>query len=137
MKILAKYPPNYERICRNFPSVKLNYVIFTYGDTVYNPSGVELTGDLIAHEGTHIKQQEKIGKDEWWDRYFIDLEFRMEQELEAYRVQYKYAIDNYNRANRKRLLRKVSHDLASQIYGRMVNKREAEKLIKDYDKNIL
>ena len=79
MKIIRDYPPNIEAIRAEF---ELNpRVVFTYGETIYNPGGGKITDDLMVHEETHAKQQ---GDDPgaWWDRYLVDVDFRLNQEVE-------------------------------------------------------
>lgn len=132
MNILKQLPPNYELITRYFPAVKASKsVIFTYGDTIYCPhaSPNDLPKDLIAHEVQHTLQQKKLGADAWWNKYCSDVEFRLSQELEAYQVQYAFARDNYGRDYRKAVLNKISKDLSSPIYGKLVSKKDARSLI--------
>ena len=128
MKIVHKYPPNIEDIKSVFPISR--GIIFTYGDTIYNPDNFIIPDDLITHEETHMKQQGK-DPDRWWKRYFVDQKFRLEQELEAYRNQYRYAINNYDKRSRKELLKRISKDLSRPLYGSLVTKKEAKKLIKE------
>ena len=62
-------------------------VCFTYGDLIYADIDI-LPKDVMVHERVHMKQQQK--PHEWWQQYNTDLKFRYEQEIEAYRAQYKY-----------------------------------------------
>lgn len=62
-------------------------VCFTYGDLIYADIDI-LPKDVQIHENVHKRQQQKPY--EWWERYNISPDFRYEQELEAYRAQYKY-----------------------------------------------
>ena len=126
MKIKYEYPPNIEEIRANFQLHK--GIIFTYGDTLYIPDRGKIDEALIKHEETHTRQQGDT-PDEWWQRYFIDKEFRIEQETEAYRNQYKYALENYNRQKRKYLLKVISEDLSSAMYGNVMTKEEAKETI--------
>jgi len=128
MKIKYEYPPNIEEIRAVFPLHR--GIIFTYGDVLYNPDKGEIDEALIKHEETHTKQQGD-NPDEWWKRYFIDKEFRAEQEIEAYRNQYKYAVENYNRQQRKFLLKVISKDLSSPMYGSIMTTEEAKQTIKN------
>ena len=66
---------------------ELEKVIFTYGDMIY--CNQELSIGLCAHELTHVFQQLKMGKEKWWEQYLKDDKFRLEQEVEAYRQQYR------------------------------------------------
>lgn len=131
MKIKHKYPPNYQEIIEHFPTVEnMTGVIFTYGNKLYVPGGENIPDDLMKHEETHQRQQMEMGIDEWWNRYFEDAEFRLDQEVEAYRNQYKYARENYDRADYRQLLKKIAKDLSRPMYGSIINKKEAVKLIK-------
>lgn len=128
--IRKAYPPNYDQIVKRFPQVKLKpSIIFTYAPDIYCPSGNPLDLALEHHEETHIRQQ---GNDPagWWERYLTDNQFRLEQELEAYRAQWKTA-QIYNRDSRKSLLNHIAKDLSGPMYGHVVTKKEALALIKN------
>jgi hypothetical protein len=105
-------------------------VVFTYGDTVYNPSGETMQDHLEFHESIHIKQQAETGRDEWWDRYLADEEFRLEQELQAYRKQYQYVLRMYGRQAAAHLLGEIAGDLSSSMYGNILTFNQAKKEIK-------
>ena len=83
---------------------------------------------LEVHEATHIKQQAEYGKDEWWDRYFTDEGFRLEQEVEAYKNQHQFLKDNYSRQRRRFIMRQIHKDMTT-YYGDMCTEEEAKKLI--------
>lgn len=119
-------PPIYERCVKEFGVDWDKGVIFTYGNTVYSKH--ELPEDLKAHEATHVKQQTEMGKDVWWDRYFADPKFRLEQEVEAYRNQMKYADENYNRITRRVIYKHVIKSMIT-MYGGMCTEDEAVKLM--------
>lgn len=129
MKILKENPPNYEEICKVFDVVESKSIVFTYGDTIYNPSGGEVSNNLYAHEKVHMKQQ---GDDPagWWNKYLVDKKFRLTQEVEAYRKQWKYFVNhNHHIEAQKQLLNKIANDLASPIYGNIIDLKGAIKLI--------
>lgn len=129
MKIAYTYPPNYAEICRRIPGVKLKRsIIFTYGDTIYNPGRGSLPDHLLAHEEIHSAEQVKMGVVEWWDNYLSSPAFRLDEELKAYREQYR-VLGRYNAKLRKAVLFKISADLAGAMYGKIVSKDEARKLI--------
>jgi len=99
--------------------------VFAYGRTYYVPSGIPLTPDLALHEATHTMQQGE-DVDGWWDRYFEDVNFRFEQELEAYRTQYK-CLKNVvkDRNNLARQARLLAVTLSGPLYGKLVSGSEA------------
>lgn len=134
MKVVPEYPPNYEQICAAIPAVRQRKTIcFTYGDTVYSPAGIDLRPDLIAHEAIHVERQGKQPA-EWWDKYLSDVEFRLQEELNAYRVQYGFAVKHYRRDARRVLLTSIAKDLAGSMYGKLITKKEAISLITEGSK---
>ncbi len=85
-------PPCYQEAQKRFGvNFYRDGVVFTYGDTIHFYKG-SLTPDIIVHEKVHIRQQTSFegGAAAWWGKYFIDEEFRLSQELEAYRAQWAY-----------------------------------------------
>lgn len=130
MRVIKDYPPNYEAIVKAIPDVKNSpNIIFSYGHDLYIPSGIELGPDYMVHEETHGREQIDMGVDIWWDKYLADPRFRLEQELKAYRRQYGYATGRYPKHIRKSLLEKISKDLSSEMYGGIVDQKEARDLI--------
>lgn len=126
--VLKAFPPNYEQVCKHIPAVRKNKnIVFTYAPNIYSPAGIELSPDLQAHEEVHIaRQHDPAG---WWDKYLNDVEFRLQEELVAYRAQYQYALKHYGRPMRRRLLAHIASDLSSAMYGNIVTKAEAIELI--------
>lgn len=132
MKIVKDYPPNFKEIDAAFGIRKTPGVVFTYGDTIYSPHHTMLPNDLVAHEEVHERQQADMGGPElWWERYLVDPQFRLDQEVEAYRTQLGYAKVHYNRARKRDLMRHVVKTLTSSIYGNIITKAEAERLLND------
>ncbi len=130
MKVVNAYPPNIEEIRRSF-NIEGKSVVFTYGDTLYAPNSSEISPDLMVHEETHAEQQSHIGTYVWWDRYITNPAFRLDQELEAYRNQYQWAVENLTRHYRRALLKRIAEDLSSDLYGNVIDTEEAIKLIKN------
>lgn len=126
--VVHAYPPNYDDICAAIPAVRLNkHIVFTYGENIYNPQNHNLPPDFMVHENTHVERQSKPA--EWWDKYLTDVQFRLDEELAAYRAQYKYAVDHYSRAQRRALLTAITKDLSGSMYGKLVTRKEAIQLI--------
>jgi len=69
----------------------LGIVIFTYGNVIYCKKKITAQ-HVLEHELVHVKQQVPYrgGPDAWWGRFFSDPIFRVEQEIEAYNIQFKY-----------------------------------------------
>ena len=120
----------------NIVSVRANYqfgatfekgIIFVYGNDIHCIN--DLSDHHIVHELVHVRQQTEIGPDIWWDRYFTDVEFRLEQETEAYQAQWKFLMENYSRPQRRFLLKLLVKDLSGPMYGHMLSKDEAKRVI--------
>lgn len=131
MKIVRAFPPNYDEICRHFDIRGRNTIIFAYGDTLYNPGGGTIDECLMKHEETHERQQAAMGVKEWWAKYLIDAQFRLSQEVEAYRNQYAHSLKVMARPGRRFLLKTISKDLSGPMYGNIVTQEQAEALIKN------
>ena len=131
MDIKHAYPPNYEQIAKVFGKAAIRNAVFTYGQTIYTPKGLPIPGHLIHHEKVHMKQHAQTagGPDFWWSRYLDDPEFRLSQEVEAYRAQYRYVLKNHGREDRRQILSYIVRSLASPMYGNLVTKDLARKLI--------
>ncbi len=129
MKIVYDYPPNYTDILVRFGLLNES-VIFTYGDTIYSPTAQEIPPHLEVHEKVHMHQQ---GNDpaSWWERYLLEDEFRLSQEVEAYHEQYQFVRQDVKDPNRRtRLLMKIASDLSGPMYGNIVTHRQALNMIK-------
>lgn len=126
IKISTEKPSLYEKIKDIFGIDWEKGVVITYGDTIY--CKYPLSEDLMIHEATHVKQQTDMDKDEWWGKYFLDKEFRLSQELEAYNNQMHFINKTYNRDYRRKLRNKILHDMTT-MYGSMCTKKEAEVLL--------
>ena len=128
MKIVNEYPPNIKEIKKRF-DVPRN-AIFTYGD-LYNPNGVEISEHLLRHEEVHAKQQGD-NPEVWWERYFEDSEFRLSQELVAYRKQIKsFKASTKNREEIAQYIFRLASDLSSKMYGSIISFPEAIKIFKN------
>lgn len=125
MKIVNDWPPNIDAI-RAVLDISGVEPCFTYGDTIYNPYGFEIDLPLQAHEETHMHRQNEIGVDEWWRRYLDDPKFRADEEVKAYRVQYrKLRRLTSDRDELKGFLRFVATQLSGSMYGGCVTYEEA------------
>ena len=128
MQILNnQYPPNIAEIRKKLEID--NNTLFAYGDELFNPSGKTISDDLIVHETMHEIQQRELGIEAWWDRYLTDNAFRLTQEVEAYRQQYRFVKANFNRQVARASLQKMAKALSSRLYGSVINKANAQEII--------
>lgn len=138
MKILNEKPPNWDEYVKHF-DVEGKPYLFPYGDTIYNPTGVEVADHAIAHEECHERQQIDMGGVEnWCDQYFKDDEFRLKVEIEAYAVQYNFVRfrGDVNSKNLKDFLGKLAGALSGGMYGDLLTQGEAESKIRNKAKEL-
>lgn len=131
-KIICEKPPVYDRIREAGMNFNPSTTIFTYGNAIYNPANIDVSPDLFAHEHTHIRQQAATngGPDGWWDRYLQDPLFRVQEEAEAYGVQYRYLCGKKNgRQAQIRLLALLAGILSGPTYGHAVSFKDAVRMI--------
>ena len=117
MNIIQAFPPNYAEIEKVF-DIRGKNIVFAYGDVLYNPRGADITNDLMVHEETHKRQQ---GNDpaSWWSKYLKDVNFRLNQEVEAYRNQFQF----YKQKHKHWMpfLQFISKDLSGKMYGNIIS----------------
>ena len=130
MKIINVDPPNIKQIEAVLGPDKTKANVYCYGNTIYNPNKLKLEPHIIVHEKVHSEQQRRIGIDYWWMRYLDDKNFRLENELEAYAIQYKYVKDLFKDAIAKLFLTDISEVLASETYGNILTIHQAETKIR-------
>ena len=133
MKVSFEKPPVWDEAGKVFPLDGRYGVVFTYGDTLYNPWKVQIPTDLRVHEEEHMRQQG--GTDEgakaWWDRYLSDKAFMVEQEAEAYAAQYAFVCGVVKDRNKRvREMRQLAQMLSGELYGNAVSLAEAERAIR-------
>ncbi len=129
MQVKIAPPPNFDKITKVF-DLTGKRPCFCYGDVIYNPCAGIVSEDIQAHEAVHTEQQKDFGGPEkWWDEYLADPAFRLSQEVEAYKVQYKFLMEKCTRPYRRARLKDIVADLASNMYGHVVTKEQALKLI--------
>lgn len=127
MKFSNEKPPIYDRLHEKFGVEFKNGIAIAYGDTVHCVNN--LTTDMEVHEKVHFVQQAKVGLQEWWNKYIDDPGFRLAQELEAYRAQYKYLIGYAPKNYTYGRLQEIAKDLSGPMYGSMMSFEEAKQAI--------
>ena len=134
MKISYSKPPIWDEANKLFKLEELGLgTVFTYGDTLYNPFGADLSKDLIAHEEQHAKQQshDETCAKLWWRRYIDDVDFRIEQELEAYGAQYQCTCRILkDRNKRAKKLWELATIFSGPMYGNVIDHAAAMSRIR-------
>ena len=129
MKILNEQPPILDKLLKAGLKPQKT-TVFAYGDTLYNPSGVEIPPDILVHEEVHIRQQ-KDNKNACLEKYLNDKEYRLKVEVEAFREQYKFVCEMLKDRNyRAKCLHSLAQELSGSVYGKIINYSEAINKIK-------
>lgn len=129
-KIINEQPPVYDMIIASGMRFNPASTVFAYDGAIYNPANAEIPDHCIAHEETHLRQQETIGSVAWWDRYLVDPLFRIQQEAEAYGAQYRFLCQRIKDRNRRnRILVDLSTFLSGPMYGNTIDALTARKMI--------
>ena len=127
MKIIKAYPPMIDKIDAAF-NVKGKAIFYAWGDTIYNPKGVGIPPELLAHEHAHGERQ-LPDIEGWWHQYIYDPEFRLAEELIAHAAEYRYVMEHGNRQLRRKVLKSVTARISSPMYGRMISQKQAKHVI--------
>jgi len=118
LKIEIAKPPLFDRIAVVFPQASSPGVIFAWGDTIYNPSGVDIPRFLHAHEEVHGSRQRLNGVEKWWEAYLSDPEFRYVEELKAHVAEYRAQVPLvHDRNQRAKLLQATALRLTAPLYA--------------------
>lgn len=129
LKIIKDLPPMFDVIAATFNVINKS-VIFTFGDTIYNPMGVKVTRELQKHEEVHSERQLSMprGPEEWWEKYIRDKDFRLAEESPAHRAEY-LAYCKRHGSGRDKYLVSVAGRLSSSLYGGIVDFKRARELV--------
>ncbi len=105
-------------------------VIFSWGDTIYNPSRIRIPQHLMVHEAMHAERQIRWGIEQWWRDYIDSAAFRLEEEILAHQVEYRALLRaSNNRQARRGYLKQVAKRLAGPLYGGMISAAKAKKVL--------
>ncbi len=143
-RIIKAPPPNFEAIAAKF-DIRGKPIYFAYGDTIFNPAGVDLPPSIIAHEKVHLARQhgDPVA---WWERYIASREFRLAEELPAHQAEYRYWLDKPDsmkpikgfRSMADYHLLYIAKRLSSPLYGGLQSPEggllglaEAKRMIRD------
>lgn len=136
MRILKENPPNFNELKRFFPLDLPDYIpLFPYGDILYNPSGKNVPPDVMFHEEIHRNQQAKFPTPEhWWAKYIHSPQFRLEQETEAYNLQWQFVKKSLGSKAAEDCLEELSDNLSSPLYQLDLTRSQAKTKIRKHGK---
>lgn len=131
MNIVKALPLIYPQIVARFPEVAKgsHKLLFAWGDTIFNPGGLEIPPELYLHESVHGEQQ-RGHPHVWWNQYLVDEEFRFYQELQAHTAEFAWLARNGNRNERRAALNRVAKKLAAPLYRFDITVGEAKRAMK-------
>lgn len=101
-------------------------VVFAYDKKIYTSH--DLPDHLIEHEKVHIMQQNGIGADNWVSLYLRDENFRLNQEIEAYKHQLSVVV---NKGERKKLKAEIVEALSGRMYGNIATQEQVLNLLSE------
>ena len=128
VKFSNEKPAVFERLQRAFGVKWGGELVIAYNGTIHHTQ--PLHPSVIVHESVHIERQGNSA-DGWYSRYIADSKFRFGEELLAYRAQYKYLSQTVKDRNELfRFTLKLAGDLSGSMYGNVIPKSDAMKLIK-------
>ncbi len=127
-RVIEGRPPIFEAAREVFGPV-VERAIFSWGDKIYNLSGFPLSPALKAHEAVHGERQLADGVERWWQDYLVDPRFRLIEEGIAHRAEYETAVEGGNRLQRRSALKVIAGRLSGPMYGHMLTKEQAKRLI--------
>lgn len=154
MQIVKALPPNIDELDLVFGVRKLlaqNPIWFAWGDRIYNPNGVEIPPQTMAHESIHGLQH-KMERDAvislehgiraWWLKYLADPAFRLDQEIPAHQAEYQWLVERAHTLKPKKgyrsplhwYLQQIALRLSGSLYGNLVSLSEAKRLIEARDR---
>lgn len=126
-KVVISPPPNMSAILQVFPQAAERGVIFSYGDTIFNPSGVRISPELMAHECVHGLRQEVAGVERWWDQYLTNPLFRLDEEIYSHHEEHRASVKRHG--YRARDLQRIAERLSSPLYGSLLTIAQAKHAI--------
>lgn len=133
MIIKIEPPPIYEQALKVFGELARN-AIFSWGEVIYNPSGLSISSALIAHEEVHGQRQgiHEAGIFSWWLKYLSFASFRLAEEIPAHQAEYEhYCTERRRTRNQRRFyLKTIAQRLSGPLYGNLITFDKAVELIR-------
>lgn len=130
--VFSKEPPAiYEKLKNQFGVNFDDGLIIADGYTLC--CKFEIPPEKVVHELVHSRRQTEIGKVLWWDLYLSKESFRLEEEVLAYRAEYKFICEVIvDRNKRFDFLHQLALNLSSNQYGKLCGYRDALLLIQNH-----
>lgn len=137
MKEVRDFPPNYASIATAF-DLSGRKPIFAWWDVIFNPHGIAIGPELMAHETLHAERQKRYpgGAEAWWRRYILDPQFRLMEELLARVAEYRAYLETHGNTRhvRRVVLAQLAARVSSRLYGNLISVHDAKIAIASPDK---
>lgn len=133
MRVVRDVPPIFDEIDAAF-QVRGRPILYAWGDVIYNPAGIAIPVELVAHEAVHGERQRADVRG-WWRRYIEEPEFRLAEELPAHVAEFKALCASQSakwvshRNMRRTYAAHVGKRLAAPLYGGLIKADAAKKII--------
>lgn len=122
--------PYIEEYREQFPITK--DTIFVYKNTIFSnkteKDWLEYY-DILHHELEHLRSQNEIGADIWIHKYLSSDEFRLEEELRAYKYQLEKVKEMGDKTELMNITTECIANISSPLYGNIISYKQAEKLL--------
>lgn len=83
------------------------------------------------HESVHLDRQSEMGNDAWWRLYMESDQFRLEEELLAYKAEADFIKKNIkDREARFHIIMEIAKGFSSSLYGNIISTEEAYKILR-------
>ncbi len=122
-------PPIYEKLKEKFGADWDKNLIVAWDGKIHTKG--EIPAQKIIHEKVHLDEQAKIGNEAWWNLYFDNPVFRLEQEVLAHKREAQFIKQNIkDREVAFRMIIDIARVLSSSLYDLNLTTDEALKMIK-------
>ncbi len=144
MRVVKALPPMIDEIDAAF-NVRGRPILFAWGGRIFNPAGVPVPPELMAHEAVHGARQLGAAADgslqgeaacrAWWVQYIADGAFRLAEELPAHIAEFKSLCEQHRprwtseRNMRRTFAAGVARKLAAPLYGNLISIEAAKRAI--------
>jgi hypothetical protein len=126
-----QWPPFLQEIIKRLSARQP--IVFAWGSRIYNPQGGIISAPLMAHELIHCARQAD-GVEGWWRSYIEEPQFRLAEEIPAYRAEFaKISASTNDREARALELHKLAMRLSSPLYGGLIDYPTAKHAIVGQD----
>ena len=135
-EIVIALPPVFDRCVAAFGHEAIigRPIVWSWGNKVFNPLGIEIPPEILAHEKVHGERQssDPVRINAWWDKYLTDAQFRYDEELVAHRAEWHAYFRRRPGKDNTEVLNKIAERLASSLYGGCCTVAQAKDAIQDW-----